>query len=320
MSARVLKFKNKSYSVDIITLTPQLAERFLASIKLERNMSRQTINRYRKSLRDKHWDSLNGDTLCFDRSGHLVDGQQRCAAVIEEGISLDTFVIRGVKADIFFGKDKGKKRTVADSLSMLGYTSVNALASTLKLLHLYKANNLRHLTSSASGVVTGYDDRAAVELLKTHVHLPETLPEYVSVHQSQLLPARAVTSKSLWVFYCYLLPRIERKTALYFLRGLCGYGLDDNSVMTFLHRRLMRSVKATPQSDRLSQAEQIALINKAWSAFCSGRRVNRLRDITWAYDEDFPAFYNADGTLVEYDDIDWSEKISQKIKQEKATA
>lgn len=55
-------------------------------------------------MQDGKW-KLNGKTICFDRTGRLLNGQHRLSAVVRSGVSLTTVVVRGLDPALVPAKD-----------------------------------------------------------------------------------------------------------------------------------------------------------------------------------------------------------------------
>ena len=63
----------------------------------------KTVNEYIAQMRKGLW-VLNGETVCFDANGALMDGHHRLLAIIESGITIEVLVVRGVAAFLMLYK------------------------------------------------------------------------------------------------------------------------------------------------------------------------------------------------------------------------
>lgn len=301
-----LSYEGSIYDVSIEEIDAFTAKRYFETIKLERKISASNLNRISYKLLNKHWINLNGDTILFDCNGNLIDGQHRLLAIIKTGIPIVTFVIRGIEASIFYGKDKGKNRSISDTLSMLDYSNTNVLAATLKLLWMYKNNSLKQigLRLNVSGKVNReFDDRNAVNLLKEHKHLNISIANSLKLYRKQNIH---LFTASMLSFYFYILPYIEPKDAITFLETIVGIKENINTPMQYLIKRAFSSYKTPLYRDKLSVIEFYAITNKCWNCFIQGRHINSIRGISWKYKEEFPNLQNEDGVEVHYADIDWN--------------
>ena len=114
-------------------LTRELAERLLADRHPNRILKWPAIRTMARDMKAGRWRGDNGATLAVCPDGRLVDGQNRCMAVIQSGCDVWVNIMHGVSPDpeTFNTIDNGSKRTVSDNLHRAGVpnsTSVSATA------------------------------------------------------------------------------------------------------------------------------------------------------------------------------------------------
>lgn len=85
---------------------------------------------------------INGDSIRFDSNGILRDGQHRLKMVIQTGIPIEVVVTRGIDPDAFITMDTGKKRSLADVLSIQGEANPLILAGVLFWIRRYLSGNM----------------------------------------------------------------------------------------------------------------------------------------------------------------------------------
>lgn len=107
------------------TITPELARKYLrANTDNYRKLSKVTVNRYAKDIREGNWQ-LNGEGIAFDDNGKLLNGQHRLAAIILAEKPVDMLVIRGVNENVNIF-DSGVNRTILQIANASGYGEVNS--------------------------------------------------------------------------------------------------------------------------------------------------------------------------------------------------
>jgi len=84
----------------------------------------------------------NGDSIRFDSNGILRDGQHRLKMVIQTGIPIEVIVVRSIDPDAFITMDTGKKRGLADVLSIQGEANPLLLAGALYWIRRYLIGNM----------------------------------------------------------------------------------------------------------------------------------------------------------------------------------
>lgn len=115
-----------------IKLTPELARVWLDTMpEYQRSVSKVVVAEYAKDMADGRWVEGTGDAIRFNKQGQMIDGQHRCLAVIESGVSIMVTIIEGLDDEVYLVLDKGRKRTAADSI---GGKNANARAAIAKAL------------------------------------------------------------------------------------------------------------------------------------------------------------------------------------------
>lgn len=74
------------------------------------------VAEYAKDMADGRWVAGTGDAIRFNRRGQMIDGQHRCLAVIESGVTITVTIIEGLDDEVYLVLDKGRKRTAADTI------------------------------------------------------------------------------------------------------------------------------------------------------------------------------------------------------------
>lgn len=99
-------------------ITPEIAEEMLEHNNLEnRKISRGTVEAYVQDMLAGNWDESIGVAISIDDNGILRDGQHRLAAIVESGMSIHTWVCRGVSPDGIY--DNNRKRSNSDQITIM---------------------------------------------------------------------------------------------------------------------------------------------------------------------------------------------------------
>jgi hypothetical protein len=123
LKVELVELKKRFPFANFEILTPELATKYVTTnTKIgkhkNRTPNRKNIEKLKRTLHANKWRP-EISALCFDIYNALIDGQQRCYAVIETGISIITKVERGHDPDSFIFFDGGKTRTYTDTISAL---------------------------------------------------------------------------------------------------------------------------------------------------------------------------------------------------------
>lgn len=115
-----------------VRLTPELAREWLETMpEYQRKASAVVVAEYAKDMGDGRWIEGTGDAIRFNKQGQMIDGQHRCLAVIESGVSIVVTIIEGLDDEVYLVLDKGRKRTAADTI---GGKNANVRAAIAKAL------------------------------------------------------------------------------------------------------------------------------------------------------------------------------------------
>ena len=103
-----------SISTDIVLVTKSMAQEWLNNFNTNnRKAKRHIVDKYADQMSRGQW-VVNGDTICFDITGTLIDGQHRLLAVIKSEVPLRTTVVRNLPLDAFATLDDGSLRSAGD--------------------------------------------------------------------------------------------------------------------------------------------------------------------------------------------------------------
>lgn len=117
--------------VGIELVTPELAEKMLASSKGNRSISKKRVEQYARMMSEGKWAMVS--MVIVDEDGHLMDGHHRLMAVTKANVYVFMIVVRGAKREWMPFIDSGRIRSAADMMavceSTAGMTSLNEIAA-----------------------------------------------------------------------------------------------------------------------------------------------------------------------------------------------
>jgi hypothetical protein len=129
--------KNPPQDSRRLKFTPELAEWILQNLNAANRRRRPTdVRRYAGDMGAGRW-LLTGDTIKFNRSGMLCDGQHRLTACVRAQANFESFVVFGVDDKAFAILDSGVTRKSGDTFEVAGIknaTTASAAARWMKIL------------------------------------------------------------------------------------------------------------------------------------------------------------------------------------------
>lgn len=255
---------------EIVTLTPEMAQRLLESSPGNRQLRRRQVESYARQMREGKW-KLNGQPIVLDDRDRLMQGHHRCHAVLQSGCSIETLLVRGIASEARETQDQMIAWSCVDVLVDRGEHHAKHLAPVLQLVDIWvrsrdgvsleRAKWMSRPPAELIGLLDGPDGnriRAGAEL------------------SSRLRIAAGMLTSSVLGFLWWALSQVDEEEAREFLEAIeTGANLPPQSPILALRRRLVPSQSGR----RIPRFERLALAIKAWNAWRAktGRRVVRIR-------------------------------------------
>ena len=176
-------------TMDIERITPSIASEYLRkNTPFNRSIRSKRVETYADEMRRGGW-KLNGESICFNKKGELVDGQHRLLAIIKAGVPIETTVIRGIENDVVLF-DRGGNRTETQILRMRNdvvFKPSNSIIASIKLyLTITYGINSARVWSSA----------AIVEFINTFASTLQEVHEITEVSSSKYTSTQVNTKKA----------------------------------------------------------------------------------------------------------------------------
>lgn len=253
---------------------PEKAQEYIDTTSRNRPTNAKKVEELTRYMRDGLW-RFDGAPVRFDRDGHMIDGKHRMTAVVESGVESEFFVVRGLDPDSIFTIDTGRKRSLADHMSMMGEQNATVL-SALLLVAVAWSRGSRGISAFSASTNNG---NRAVSIEEAHNFFLEdqdSLREAAIIGQriatKLRIPTRPVSVCS-WMF-----GKIDKDDSEYFFDRLFdGAGLEEGSPILALRSKLI-AVRDEAKKSRswTSPTYVTALIIKAWNAYRRGVPVQVL--------------------------------------------
>src|SRR5260221_9421398 len=296
----------KVFKSEIEVISPRVAEEWLKTMKSNRPQSDAMVYEYATSMQAGKW-VVNGETIKFDKDGHLFDGQHRLLACTISGKSWKPYVIRAITdTNACAAVDVGKLRTHGDIFHLGGYSDYFVASGIASILYFYK--NKRLTTRGTMNVSRTTQRRDPLigkikEALgkKDMVRMgqqieKEVLLEFARPYREQILKsihaihdnkARKIMPKVVMAAAHLLFSEKNESEATQFMDRLTeGTGLlAGDPVHTLRERLLSNQYLREKRGAYMNRWTVLALTFKAWNKFPAHEKCSALRI---AEDEKFP--------------------------------
>jgi hypothetical protein len=251
-----------SPTVEIVDVTPSMAEAWLSKNPNNRNLRHPVVNSYARDMLAGNW-MLNGETLKFDQSGKLIDGQHRLTAIVVADVTVSMVVMRGVDAGVMDTVDVGAKRTYADALKLQGEENTTTLAAVVRRAVMWQ----RGARTNTGAVRPTAREMNAFIGAQPQIR---TSAEVAARYSTRTFLPASVIGLCHWLF-----SPLDPDDADWFLARVAdGDGIAADSPIAALRNRI---VKLRVGGGRVNETEALALVILAWNAYRAGGSRSKLQ-------------------------------------------
>lgn len=251
------------------TITPAIAKAMLLrNSPNNRPTSRRNIATLAEAMLRGEWQEHSQFVIAWD--GTLLDGQHRCLAVVESGVTVRASVLRGCPLDYMETIDTGKKRTLGDVLHFRGERNARALAAALVIVWRIETDSMRNNRAATN--------KQLLEVLERHPNLRH----HVGLSMAQTVSRIGVgIPPSVTGALHYLFHEVDPDDGRAFFDSLVtGADLATGSPILALRQRLESAKASSGKAVRgVRPAVAAAWTIKAWNAWRQGRELTQIK---WA--------------------------------------
>jgi hypothetical protein len=131
-----------------VLVTPDMAKEWLeANVKNRRQMP-DLWKSYARDMTEGFWRTTH-EGAAFDIEGNLIDAQHRLLAIVESGVSQWLLVTRNLSPEAIESINRGKVRTFAHILQIMGYKSNHRYGATARRMLFGPSSKAQGVTDSA---------------------------------------------------------------------------------------------------------------------------------------------------------------------------
>lgn len=249
--------------IERIAVNPTKAQEWLGQ-NLERNrpISKGRVRSLAGDMTNGRWRS-NGETLKFDRTGRLIDGQHRLSAVIAAERTVEFDVAFDVPEDAVQTIDQGRSRGAADVLHMHGLANAKVLSGSAKIVMNYLDGYNPSYTQTAPAIQDFVDRFPDIE-------------KYAGLATSLfgIIPPSPVGA----VLYLGSVDGTRAKMVDTFVAGLrTGVNLDEGDPRLALRTSVANLRARQSGSKAMDLSYTFHITTRAWNAYVDGRTLTMTR-------------------------------------------
>jgi len=249
-------------TVEILDVTPELAETWLSRNPNNRNLRKAVVDSYARDMETGHW-ALNGETVKFSTTNRLLDGQHRLSAVVLAQMTVPMVVVRGLPEDVMQTVDAGAKRSYSDALKLMGEENTSTLAAVARRAVMWE----RGMKTNTGAI------------RPTPLEMTDFLVRHPEVRSSAELAARLASRErlpaSVFGLCHYLFAQLDPDAAGWFLMRVSdGLNLSEGDPIAVLRDRIAR---LRVGGGRINETVGLALTIRAWNAYRDGSARTKLQ-------------------------------------------
>lgn len=244
-----------------MTVTPELAEKWLAKNTQNRYLKRRLVERYARDMKNEAW-RYTGESIKFSETGRLLDGQHRLAAILMADVTIEVEVIRGLPDDSQDFMDTGLKRSAADMLTINGHQNATMAAAAARI---------------ALGVEAEYGEPA--NYIATHSEVRDWVdanPDIVrSCNVAHQYARHADCTPSVVAYAHYMMSQVDSEDADAFWAAAgtkTGLGVGDP-----IAAMVTKFADIRRNNQRLRAGVYLSMIYRAWNARRQGRTMQTMK-------------------------------------------
>lgn len=247
-------------------ITPAVAEQLLSKNTNNRRMKEGSVRYYHNMIENGKWQ-LNGESIKVARDGTLLDGQHRLQAIVNSGVPVETFVVRGLPLDSFKTIDAGKSRSLADYVKLDGVacSQPHVLAAAARVAMCFNKDTGEYVYQSFRLSPTDL-----LQFIANHDKLEQSVEKTMSLGVKKI--ASASVSAGLHYIFSILDPDAAEE---FFSRLESGADLEDGSPILALRNRLIAS-RGVGRAGAGHAKMTVSYFVSAFNAFRAGVKIKNV--------------------------------------------
>jgi len=256
-----------SYSAQVETVTPAMAQEWLNVNTNNRPKNKNTVLHSQTMIENGQWQ-INGESIKISDAGTLLDGQHRLQAIVNSGVPVEMFVVRGLSTEAFQTIDAGKARSYGDFLKINGTTSTNpaALAAAARVAMSFNKDTGEYVYSGSKTSVP-----SLIQFTDNHIGLVNCVQTQITA-----LYGKKLCSVSVAAGLNYIFSLVDPEAADTFFSSLAtGANLEDGSPVLALRNRLI-SLSGGGHAGATHQKMIISYFVQAFNAYRAGRKIQSV--------------------------------------------
>lgn len=260
-------------TAEYVFVTPEMAAQWLArNIDRNRNVKKSRISGYVRDILSNNW-VLTGEAIKFDVDGRLIDGQNRCHAIVSAGCGAWVLVVRGISQEALVVLDSGSARNTGDMLVITGLSERADAKDVGAIARLYvalKKGDVKHAASH----IGGSTQMTKTEMAEAVMSIPNV--DFAARFARGLYRYIRLPVSALGVAFLEFSEIDVDDTAEFFNRIRDGIQTGPGDPLLTFSRRVASDLHAGA-SRRILPRQALFYLFRTWNAYRGGESVLKLQ-------------------------------------------
>jgi hypothetical protein len=268
--------KVKTKQAEWVTIGPLQSKHILKYYNHgNRRPSKNQALKYAKDMESDNWKET-GEPISFDKTGNIINGQHRLAAMILADKEYEFLVNYGLDREVFDVIDNGLIRPNSTILELEGYSDTVNLSALTRAIIAY-IDNGNYDAKDFKGV-----NQITISEIKEYLEENPDTTNYLDRYRKS-----AVVSCSISSFCYWLLSSVVDKSTTegYLDMVFMGYGLTPNTIEHYLFDKLQRNKNAA--QNKMTKTAIICNVILGWRRHM-GWSKSKAMQLTWDARKGFP--------------------------------
>lgn len=240
-------------------VTPEIAQDYLKANVSNRKTRREAVTALAEKMDSGKWKE-NGESIIFDTSGVLKDGQHRLMATVRSKHSWNAVIVTGVDPDVFDTIDTGLNRTLADVLYLEGFVKVGYIAPLIKASIIY--NHTRQSSRKGRSAKRVYN---SVGLKYAQKH-KEVLYQYSTLANRAYKKSQYSVSLTFLGLVLHIICKLKSPLPEHeeFIKRIAGVVINEHTATAWMFNTFM---KAKKEKVRLDDYWRLGVVIKVYNLY-----------------------------------------------------
>lgn len=263
----------KEIKFEIIEITPEMAEKYLATSIGNRNLKKDTVTGLVAELQAGKW-CVNGETIVFDENGALLDGHHRLEAIHKSNTSAICILVKGIKRNTWTSMDSGTARSLGDIFKIEGIPSYSIISTGVAGVLAKIATETSGINTLGNGNMLKRSGNSRKDALDFYYRNAETFQTMAALAQRIYKKLPCFRAKEVMVLSCYLV--IIKQYTIKQVSEFWNLVIDGNMMFSTMRSVFMNDSQEV-RYKKMSTDSRYSYIATIWNYYIQKHYVKKVR-------------------------------------------